>query len=191
MLLRTITSVLLLLLLLWQNWERNLLPAIQGWVSVVHLITDIVIIFSDDQSTCFQKVSVSCPSTVVVHLSIFFVPFPDYFFAARGCPNGQCYTPSIIRFAADVTCPCLFSGFNYFHNVHDFSLVPHPLVSFSVFISDVDRVSFHVAFPFFKCVCVCVCVCVLINLFATQMYASCYNQTVTSPAGSYSTGKYS
>jgi len=64
-------------------------------------------------------------------------------FATNGCPNCQCCILSSIYSVVDVTCPCLFCVFNYFHNVHNFSLIPHPLISFSGFISGIDNVSFH------------------------------------------------
>jgi len=84
------------------------------------------------------KVSVSC-SHVPVHISPVLLWFisPHFSlplsvsFATYGRPNCQCCTPSIYVF-------------NYFHNVHNFSLIPHSIVSFSVFIRDVEHVSFHV-----------------------------------------------
>ena len=75
------------------------------------------------------------------------------------CPNCQCCTPSINSSTVYVTCPCPFSVFNYFHNVHNFSLVPHPLVMFPVFISHVEHVAFHVALCYsqflFQFYCLC------------------------------------
>ena len=94
------------------------------------------------------NVSVSCPR-VAVHITQVLLQFisPPFSLptsissATHGCPNYQCCTTPIVHSTADVTCPCPFSALNYFHNVHNFSLVHHPLASFLVFISDVRHVS--------------------------------------------------
>ena len=71
----------------------------------------------------FTLLQYSCSSSL--HLFVDFLNF----FCHHGCPNCQCCTPSIIRSVDAVNCPCPFYVFNYFHNVLNFSLVPHPFVS--------------------------------------------------------------
>ena len=77
-------------------------------------------------------------------LNVFPTNVSSISFATHCCLNCQYWTLSVIHSAADVTCPCPLSVFNYFHNVHNFSLVPHPHASISVLMCDVEHVSFHV-----------------------------------------------
>jgi len=113
-----------------------------------------------------------CPSTVVLHLSTFFVESFD-FICHPWFPNNQCNTRYTICSLVDVTCRCPCSIFNYFHNVHKISLVSQPIASVSVFISDVEHLSLHFLF---------LCCRQFVSTFVVNGQARCLHH-ISSPEG--------